>query len=278
MHQASRRFMTEEADIKGIRMHGAGNRVLLVDRASLGSMEGPELARGTSAPIDALLVLDDRGEEGIGVRVYNRDGSDGSVCGNGMRCVAAISAPHGGEVTLISDEGPHRARVEATGDGNWLVALDMPEAQLGAATVGLAQQADEDGLIRVDLGTGELELYPVSTGNPHLICLVNEAPSAELVNTVGPAAQQLREGGINLHLVKLLSRASIALLPIERGVGPTAACATGAQAAVAALHAQDLCDVDVDVHMPGGTLRVQLGSPTHVTGPAAIDRSPLHSP
>jgi diaminopimelate epimerase len=90
---------------------------------------------------------------------------------------------------------------------------------------------------------------------------------------VGPAAQQLREGGVNLHLAKVLSSQALALLPIERGVGPTASCATGAQASVAALHAQGLCGEDVDVHMPGGTLRVQLGEPTHVTGEAAIDRS-----
>lgn len=269
--------MTEAADINGIRMHGAGNRVLLVDRDQLGDLEPADLARTTPVPIDSLLVLDDRDDGRIGVRVFNRDGSDGSVCGNGMRCVAAISAPHGGEVTVCSDEGTHRARVEACGDGTWTVALDMRPAQLGAGAIGMAQQAAEDGYIHVDLGAGEMTLMPVSTGNPHLVCIVNEAPSADLVNVVGPAAQQLREGGVNLHLVKVLSRRSLALLPVERGVGPTAACATGAQAAASVIHARGLCDEDVDVHMPGGTLRVQLGDPTHVTGPAAVDRSPLHS-
>jgi len=264
--------MTHANDIQGIRMHGTGNRLLLVDVTHLNGVDPAELARTTPHSIDALLVLDDRGDDVVGVRVYNRDGSDGGVCGNGMRCVAAIGCPHGGELIMESDIGRHRGRVEPQGDGVWMVTVDMPEAQLGAGAIGLAQQADANDCISVELGTGPMTLLPVSTGNPHLICVVDEAPSAELVNTIGPAAQNLREGGVNLHLVKVLTPKSLALLPIERGVGPTAACATGAQAAVAALHARGLCEADVEVHMPGGALRIELGTPTHVTGPAAIDR------
>jgi len=264
--------MSGSNDIQGIRMHGTGNRVLLVDNMHLDGMDPAELVRTTPHPIDALLVLDDRGDDVIGVRVYNRDGSDGGVCGNGMRCVAAIGCPHGGELVMESDIGRHRGRVEPQGQGVWTVTVDMPPAKLGAGAIGLARSADEDDCISVDLGTGLLHLLPVSTGNPHLVCVVDEAPSAELVNTIGPAAQDLREGGVNLHLVKVLSPQSLALLPIERGVGPTAACATGAQASVAALHARGLCGPDVEVHMPGGTLRIELGTPTHVTGAAAIDR------
>jgi diaminopimelate epimerase len=110
------------------------------------------------------------------------------------------------------------------------------------------------------------------------VCIVEETPLPELVNMVGPAVQDLREGGVNLHLVKVLSSNALALLPIERGIGPTASCATGAQAAVAALHDRGLCANDVDVHMPGGTVRIQLGEPTHVTGEAAIDRSREETP
>ncbi|MCH2137642.1 MAG: diaminopimelate epimerase [Phycisphaerales bacterium] len=260
--------------VQGIRMHGAGNRVLLIDADSLGDTKAADIAVGSGLAFDSLLVLEQVEDDVTAVRVFNRDGSDGGVCGNGMRCVAAIQRPHGGETTIQSDAGTHRARVEATGDGTWVVALDMPAATLGAAAVGLAQLASEDDTIDTDLGVGPMTLLPVSTGNPHFIAVVEDTPTAELVNTVGPAAQALRSGGINLHLVKVLASQSLALLPIERGVGPTAACATGAQAAVAALHARGLCEEDVDVHMPGGVIRVQLGDPTHVTGEAAIDRSP----
>ena len=265
--------MGEEAGITGIRMHGSGNRVLLVDGASLGDTDPADVAIASGGVIDSLLVLREIAPEQVQVRVYNRDGSDGGVCGNGMRCVAAIQRPHGGETTVKSDIAEHRARVEAKGEGQWLVALDMPEARLGAAAIGMATQATAEDTIKADLGTGTVELLPVSMGNPHLIMVVDEAPTPELVDMVGPAAQQLREGGVNLHLVKVLASNALALLPIERGVGPTASCGTGAQAAVAALHARDLVADDVDVHMPGGVLRVQLGSPTHVTGEAAIDRS-----
>lgn len=270
--------MSEEPAIQGIRMHGAGNHMLLVDGATLGDVDPADIAIGTGGTIDSLLVMEDRGEDLVGVRVYNRDGSDGGVCGNGMRCVAAIQCPDGGETTIESDLGRHRATVEAKGDGQWVVAIDMPRARLGAAAIGMATRAHEDGTIHADLGSGPLQLLPVSTGNPHLVCIVDETPSPELVNTVGPAAQLLREGGVNLHLVKVLSSNALALLPIERGVGPTASCATGAQAAVTVLHDRGLCADDVDVHMPGGTVRIQLGEPTHVTGEAAIDRSPEETP
>ena len=253
-------------------MHGAGNRILLIDGTTLGDVDPADLARTSTFGIDSLLVIEPRSDDLVGVRVYNRDGSDGGVCGNGMRCVAALQCPDGGETHIESDAGRHRARIQAKGDGLWVVTIDMPKAVLGAAGIGLAQLAQEDDAIVRDLGTGPLELFPVSTGNPHLICEVTLTPTPELVNTVGPAAQLLREGGINLHLVKVLSTSALALLPIERGVGPTAACATGAQAAVAALHARDRCSDDVDVHMPGGTIRIQMGDPTHVTGEAAIDR------
>lgn len=270
--------MSQEPTVQGIRMLGAGNRVLLLDGATLGDVDPADIAIGCSGSIDSLLVMEDRGEDLVGVRVYNRDGSDGGMCGNGMRCVAAIQCPHGGETTIESDIGRHRATVEAKGDGQWVVAIDMPRAKLGAAAIGMATQAQEDGTVHADLGTGEMQLLPVSTGNPHLVCIVDETPLPELVNMVGPAVQHLREGGVNLHLVKVLSSNAVALLPIERGVGPTASCATGAQAAVAALHDRGLCADDVDVHMPGGTVRVQLGEPTHVTGEAAIDRSREETP
>jgi len=270
--------MTQEPAVQGIRMHGAGNRVLLLDGATLGDVDPADIAIGCNGSIDSLLVMEDRGEDLVGVRVYNRDGSGGGMCGNGMRCVAAIQCPHGGETTIESDIGRHRATVEAKGDGQWIVTIDMPPAKLGAVAIGMATQAQEDGTVHADLGTGELQLLPVSTGNPHLVCIVDETPSPELVNMVGPAVQHLREGGVNLHLVKVLSSNALALLPIERGIGPTASCATGAQAAVAALHDRGLCADDVDIHMPGGTVRVQLGEPTHVTGEAAIDRSGEETP
>lgn len=268
--------MTEDDlhQVNGIRMHGAGNRVLIVDGTTLGEVDPADLARTSTFGIDSVLIIEPRGDELVGVRVFNRDGSDGGVCGNGMRCVAALQCPDGGETYIESDAGRHRARVEAKGDGLWVVSIDMPPAKLGAAAIGLAPLANEDGIIVHDLGTGPIELLPVSTGNPHLICIVEQTPTPELVNIIGPAAQQLRQGGINVHLVKVLSTNALALLPIERGIGPTAACATGAQAAVAALHARGRCADDVDVHMPGGTIRIQLGDPTHATGEAAIDRGP----
>jgi diaminopimelate epimerase len=241
------------------KWHALGNSYLLVERAELGDPLSPDEARSLCDPdhgvgADGVLeIVRVRGPEAE-VLVWNPDGSRAELSGNGARIAAmwvarrsAVAFPrvHLGERTIP-------ARVEG----------DDVEVDLGPVDVGRPEALEVEG--------ERLEFTPVSVGNPHAV-LRREPVQQELLR-LGPLIE-LHErfpSRTNVQFVRADGSNDLTVLVWERGVGATLASGSGAAAAAAAAVAHGWCETPVRVHLPGGTLSVDVREGRAIlTGPVA---------
>lgn len=263
--------------------HGLGNDFLVaVDPAR---PFGPDDAiawcdrrRGVGA--DGLIELssgtDDAGAQLWTMRMWNSDGSQPEISGNGMRCVGQALARHIGARAGGSAE---------TDDHHLLVSTDA-----GLRQVHVRPGDGPTRQVRVDMGTpgdgpadsdawGLMGVWVdrqlgVDMGNPHLVALV-ENPAGIDMERVGPMIEADYPDGLNVHVVRVENPSTITMNIWERGAGLTEACGSGACAAAFAANRWGLTDRIVKVDMPGGSAEVEVGSETdgghvHLTGPASF--------
>ena len=279
--------------------HGTGNTfVVLVDpdgtrtlseglARSLCDANGPFPldGRGVDGAIRVAPAEDGRGDVVMDHR--NADGSLAEMCGNGVRVVALVALEHGlvpadrDEVTVVALAGPRPVRITRDADGRFLsTAVSMGRAAREPEAVGF-----EAAWARTDMGRRwHLDDVPVgfdvvSMGNPHAVVAVDDVEGAPL-ESLGRDLQShpAFADGVNVGFVRVEDTARIRLRVLERGVGETAACGTGACAAVASLRERGLVDAEVAVHLPGGVLTVrdhdgvlELEGPAEVMERVAVD-------
>ncbi len=250
-----------------LKMHGAGNRILVVDRRNDGS-EPPRPAtirrladEATGPGFDQLMwvVSDDDDRVQAGYRVFNADGSEVEQCGNGVRCVAWMLARDSErrEFRLSSPAGPVEARVV----GPERVAVNMGEPVFEPEKVPFVA---EQAAISYELDVkGEIfEVAVLSMGNPHCVLEVADVGSAP-VGVLGAAIERHARfpARTNVGFMHMRDRGTIDLRVFERGVGETLACGTGACAAVVAARRRGQVDDEVAVNLPGGQLMVSWRGP-----------------
>jgi len=274
--------------------HGAGNRfVVLVDpdgsrRLSEGlaralcDPDGPLAEDGVGAD-GAIRVAPVRdGAEDVVMDHRNADGSLAEMCGNGARVVARVALEHGlvaedrDELVLRTLAGPRPVRVLRDADGGFAAAA----VAMGGAVRDPDAVGFESSWARTDMGGRwhlddvALGFDVVSMGNPHAVVAVDDVDEAPLA-TLGRDLQEHPAfvDGVNVGFVHVESPSRVRLRVLERGVGETAACGTGACAAVASLRARGLVDPTVEVALPGGVLVVrdregelELEGPALITG------------
>ena len=278
------------------KMHGAGNSVLVVDNVSPDGLAAlpaasasPRLSgedarwlcdqsKGIGA--DGVLTLDRASAGVIEVGIWNADGTDGGLCGNGTRCAAALLASRGVDVANepFRSTAGRALGVRPDGDG-WAVALGAPTTR--AAELGIDDRElvciDRDGALP-RYRVADMEAAIIGMGNPHLVvwCPPGERP----VNAMRSAARELRglvslAGRVNLHGVAATTRDRFAIAHTERGVGETPACGTGVCAAHAAGVLMGVLDRSIEASCPGGVLtsvwddrsnELWLGGPTAHVG------------
>ena len=260
------------------KMHGTGNLILVVDQRN-GNAPAPsadklrELGSDATGPgFDQLMWVEaaDNAAFAATYRVFNSDGSEVEQCGNGVRCVAAVLANesgHGQVFQLGSPAGPVEARVDD--DGLVAVSMGVPEFEPAAIPFVATSLA-----ARYDLAVGDeqFSICAVSMGNPHCVLFVDDVDTAP-VNELGPLIERHPRfpQRTNVGFAHIRDRGSMELRVFERGVGETAACGTGACAAVVSGQALGLLDDPVSVRLPGGQLVVSWrggSEPVWLTGNA----------
>jgi diaminopimelate epimerase len=258
------------------KYEGLGNDFVIVDTSEV-APPGVEQAvricdRHLGVGADGVLLVSSDGPR-VRMQVINADGSRPEMCGNGIRCVALHLRNLGrvsDELAIETDSGPHRCRVLSAGESG-VVEVSMRAAGLLPAEVPFA---GEGPMLDEPLQVGErtLRVTAVSMGNPHAVTF-EDVGGAKL--ELGPLlrAHERFPSGANAGFARMLAPDRIELSVLERGVGWTRACGTGAcAAAVAAVETgRARRGKPIEVSLPGGTLRIvvgQRGEPISMTGPA----------
>jgi len=251
-------------------MQGIGNDFVVVNHADVKGADLSALAkwvsnRRTGVGADGLLVLNSNPLE---MHMWNPDGSEAEMCGNGVRCAAKRFADLGwseSEFEIGTGAGPIRLKVLADGR----VAVEMGQAKFLRGEIGMNGPSDQEFLDQPL--EGGLKGTAVSMGNPHLVIPVADVAAVDLA-FVGPRLERLAlfPNRVNVHFVQVLSRQKLLQRTWERGAGITLACGTGACAVAAASWKLGLSEKSVDVKLPGGHLQIDVGDDFSVTmtGPA----------
>ncbi|MBF0705934.1 diaminopimelate epimerase [Alkalihalobacillus hwajinpoensis] len=272
-------------EITYTKMHGLGNNYIYINlfEQKLEEKNLPQYAREvsdvyTGIGSDGMILIcpSDRAE--VKMRIFNKDGSEGKNCGNGLRCVAKYAY----ENKLVSSTkfaietlaGLVQAEVHLADDRVETVTIDMgrPEWTRGSLPM---NGNSEDEVIDETVFYEEkpLQMTGVSMGNPHMVMFVDDIEKAPLT-TAGPyfTDHQLFPESINVEFVEVVSSSEYHFRVWERGSGITQACGTGACAAVVAgvLNNKTLKGTEVTVHLAGGDLEITWDEDDHVwmTGPA----------
>ncbi len=248
------------------KMHGLGNDFLLI-RGDDVPLPSPEHIRRLAdrhrgIGFDQLLWLEapQRRDDDIHYRIFNADGSEAEQCGNGARCIARLVAKPGQqELRLGHGSGSSPARLEA--DGRVSIGMAIPEFRPALVPFKAQEQALR---YTVDVGTDAVDIGVVSMGNPHAVMQVADVSSAP-IERLGPLLEHHERfpNRANIGFMQVLAPNRISLRVFERGVGETAACGTGACAAVVIGRSWNLLEPEVTVDLPGGSLQIRWQGPGH---------------
>lgn len=267
------------------KMHGAGNDFVMLNAYDKPLTLTPEQIRFIcdrrfGVGCDQMLVVEKSTTPAADFkyRIFNQDGGEVEMCGNGARCFAVFVREQGltdkRTITCETVKGVIAPTVEDDGR----VTVDMGAPHFAPEDVGFDAEGVSrlsraaDTLYQIRAGGEDNWVSIVSMGNPHAVRLVGDVDEA-LVETVGEAFQHLErfKNRVNVGFLQIESRSKARLRVYERGVGETLACGSGACAAVVAGIRRGALDNAVEVEMRGGTLRITWdGADGHVflTGPA----------
>ena len=284
------------------KMHGLGNDYVYIDEGRERVADAPRLARAVSdrhagVGSDGLILLGLASDSGahVRMRVFNADGSEAQMCGNGIRCVVRYAAERG-----LSRANPMRVQtgrgileVAWRDGGAFEATVGMGAPRLACAEVparvpgvpathevlgwhlpaGFWQglEAPTDWMQACGLH-GTLSL--VNMGNPHAVFWCDDVAGVPL-ERVGPFIERHAwfPERINAHFAQATGRGEIVMRTWERGSGVTMACGTGASAVGVAAVKQGLSASPMRVRLPGGELRIAWagdGAQVEMTGPAAF--------
>ncbi len=261
-------------------MHGAGNRILVVDRRDddLSPPSGDrvrQLANDSTGPVFDQLMWVMRAQDAQNdarYRVFNSDGSEVEQCGNGVRCVARVLAGKSDGAARFTLESP-AGTVEAKVLDNGLVSVDMGRPEFDAEKVPFLA-ATPGPVYDLVVDSESFTVAVVSMGNPHCVLKVDDVDRADVAR-LGPLIEHHERfpERVNAGFMQIVDRGRIRLRVHERGVGETLACGTGACAAAVAGQRLGLLDEETRVELPGGQLVVSWRGdcePVWLTGNAEL--------
>jgi len=264
------------------KMHALGNDYVYVDCFTEKLTEPASLARAISdrhfgVGGDGMILIMPSKKADVRMQMFNADGSEGQMCGNGIRCLAKYAYDHG-----LSGSNPMRVET-AAGVRTIELTID-PNGKVLAATVDMGfpildppkipVNIPQERVIDLPIRTSRLtfKMTCVSMGNPHAVIYVDDAAAVAL-EEAGPELENhaLFPQRINAHFVQVHSPTEVAMRTWERGSGITLACGTGAAAVCVAGVLTGRTGRDLLVHLPGGDLKLQWredDNHVYLTGPA----------
>ena len=247
------------------KMHGCANDYVVVDAdaqelgdASAWARALCDRRRGVGA--DGLLLVGAAEAGSFRMRMFNPDGSEAEMCGNGLRCAVrfARETQGAGPVGTVQTQAGLLAYEAHDPSAPIRVSLGAPRGTFREAT---AMTVDGDTML----------LHLVTLGNPHAVCFVDNVDAVDLAS-LGPKVEhhEAFPNRTNFEVAQVVDRAHVRQRTWERGAGETLACGTGAGAVCVAAAASLRTESNIEVELRGGVLQASWDpeAGVHLTGPA----------
>jgi diaminopimelate epimerase len=253
----------ESARVPFLKATACGNDFILIDGlyapADLAAFSRRICDRHLGVGADGVEWLFPDKNSDVHARLFNADGSEAEISGNGTRCVAAHwIAEHGGSsVRVRTGAGVKLCTLTGRGGSEYEFETDMGEPQVG----------DE---FSIKLAFGQVKGIPVSMGNPHFVVFVDEFGPGWQGEAAEIGKHHDFKYGINVELVHVVNKEEIQVRFYERGVGETQSSGTGSCASAVAAISAGRCQSPVKVVAPGGTQTVRWEGKVFLLGPARM--------
>ena len=268
--------------MKFTKMHGAGNDYVYINGFEEQIDDPAALAQQVSnrqfgIGSDGLILILPSSVADVRMRMFNIDGSEGEMCGNGIRCVAKYAYDHGlvSKLEMTVETGGGNLYLTMSVGSSGLVeqvCVDMGEPGLKRGDVPMLGSAGEDAVsVPLEVAGQQFEVTCVSMGNPHAVIFVDDVEAFPVVEI----GQQIENHSwfperVNVEFVQVLSPTEVIQRTWERGSGETLACGTGASAVTVAGVLTGRTERKIINHLRGGDLELEwleTGAVT-MTGPA----------
>ena len=255
--------------MKFTKMHGCGNDYIYINCFEEAVEDPAALAvrlsdRHKGIGGDGVILICPSDVADGKMRIFNMDGSEGMMCGNGVRCVAKFLYDHGicrkTGMAVESKSGVKHCRVVEEGGKAAAVSVDMGPAELDPEKIPVKLDGGPVIGRTVEIAGGTHAITCVSMGNPHCVVFGGD-PMALDLEAVGPKFEwdPLFPERVNTEFVEVLDSRTLSMRVWERGSGETMACGTGACAAAVAAVENGFCPMgeDITVKLRGGDLVIQ---------------------
>jgi diaminopimelate epimerase len=268
--------------MKFTKMHGLGNDYVYVsgfdheppsDPAAV-AIEVSDRHFGIGA--DGLILILPSDKADARMRMFNADGSESEMCGNGVRCVAKYVYDHGiatkPTVKIETGRGVLTLDIEASGGKAQQVKVDMGAPILKSTEIPTTLAGDPPVNVPLNVLGHDLLLTAASMGNPHIVAYVDDV-DAFPVEAVGAALEKhaVFPRKVNVHFVQVIGPGEVKMRTWERGSGITLACGTGACSVCVAGVLTGKSGRKILAHLPGGDLILEWpadDASVFMTGPA----------
>ena len=260
-------------ELSFVKLHGNGNDFILIDEFIETKIPDEMKAEFSSLYCDrrfgiggdGVLFLSKNGNE-ISMRLFQPDGSEAEMCGNGIRCLAKYAFDSGyiGEITTIQTmAGDIKVQTEYNNEGDFTAEVEMTDPVFDAPSIPAGGKGEFHEII------SGYEVYAVNTGVPHAVVFVRDLDMMDVASIApGIRYSQFFPAGANVNFVQLTGNDAIQIRTYERGVeGETLSCGTGATAAAVIAHHLKKTGSVVTVDTPGGPLIITIKEKVFLKGP-----------
>ena len=272
----------KQAGMKFTKLQATGNDFVLIDlintpwpQADWARLARAMCHRRFGVGSDGLILVLKSDSADFRMRMFNPDGSEAEICGNGLRCFARYVVSSGlvGKGSEIAIEtGAGIKKVEPR-DGGSRFRVDMGRPKFRAEEIPVALKSEKTPILdhRLRVAGRDLLLSFVSMGNPHGVCFVDDVAGFPLLE-IGPVVEhdRLFPRRVNFGIARVVSRREIQARVWERGAGETLSCGSGACAVAVAAQLHGHVDSPVEVVLPGGRLGLEWDGreEVYLSGPA----------
>lgn len=252
--------------IKFTKMHGIGNDYVYINCFDQKVENPSELAlkmspRRFSVGADGVILICPSDVADAKMRMFNLDGSEGKMCGNGIRCVGKFvydnNIAHKQTITIETLSGIKTLKISEKDGLADTITVDMGRAEFSPEKIPVAADCESVIDTTITVNGGNYNITAVSMGNPHAVTFCDDIDNLPL-QEIGPNFEhhELFPEQVNTEFIRVIDKTTLQMRVWERGSGETFACGTGACAAVVAAVVNGYCEsnTEITVHLVGGDL------------------------